>query len=186
MGADKSIKQSLALFAVLLEYPNNHPLHQFEVNWNSFGELNAEILQHIQKFREGISELSLTALQELYTRTFDLQMICYPYVGYHLFGESYKRGAFMSQLKERYQRYGFSAGNELPDHLGMLLRFISNIDDEEESVVLIEDGLLPALKKMKKAFDGTQNPYGFLLIALDNLLNLYLKKAVVPASYEQV
>jgi nitrate reductase delta subunit len=109
-------------------------------------------------------------MRELYTTTFDMQPVCYPYVGYHLFGESYKRGAFMAQLNEAYHAHGYSAGQELPDHLSVILRFLG-LDAENHRddfcKALINDGVNPALEKMLKVFDAqSENPYFGLLSAL--------------------
>lgn len=118
--------------------------------------------------REGFS---LQRMQELFTTTFDMQPVCYPYIGFHLYGESYKRGAFMAQLNEAYHGIGYSAEQELPDNLSVILRFIG-FDSEnrytEFSQALLSDGVLPALEKMLKVFgEGSENPYFAILSALN-------------------
>jgi len=114
---------------------------------------------------------SLQRMQELFTTTFDMQPVCYPYVGFHLYGESYKRGAFMAQLNEAYHGIGYSAEQELPDNLAVILRFIG-FDSEnrysEFSQALLSDGVLPSLEKMLKVFgEGSENPYFAILSALN-------------------
>ena len=121
-----------------------------------------------------LDQLSLEQMRELYTITFDMQPVCYPYVGYHLFGESYKRGAFMAQLNEAYHTRDYSAGQELPDHLSVILRFIG-LDAENRRgdfcQALINSGVNPALEKMLKVFNAeTENPYFGLLSALQLFL----------------
>lgn len=110
-------------------------------------------------------------LEELYTATFDLQAMCYPYVGYHLFGDSYKRGMFMARLNQEYRERGFSAGSELPDHVAVVLRFLALGAEDEFSRALLEEGLIPALDKMAQAFgqDG-ENPYRVVVQALSSVL----------------
>jgi nitrate reductase delta subunit len=105
-------------------------------------------------------------MEELYTSTFDLNAICYPYVGYHLFGDGNHRGMFLAGLKEHYQVSHFSAGNELPDHLGVMLRFLANDGDEGEREELIFLCIIPALKKMLEGFEDKSNPYQGVLQAL--------------------
>ncbi len=80
----------------------------------------------LTEFCSFVEQASPARLEELYTGTFDLQAVCYPYVGYHLFGDSYKRGMFMAQLNAGYRERGFSAGNELPDHVAVILRFLAS------------------------------------------------------------
>ncbi len=93
-----------------------------------------------------IEQIPLERMEEIYTSTFDMQPVCYPYIGYQLFGESYKRGAFMAQLNHAFsETYGeangeatFSAGNELPDHVAVVLRFlaIEGANDEFKQTLL--------------------------------------------------
>lgn len=87
-------------------------------------------------------------MEEIYTGTFDLAAACSPYVGYHLFGESYKRSVFMVRLKELYRAHSYAVAVELPDHLAVLLRFLAVCQDSALVEELICDALLPALEKM--------------------------------------
>ncbi len=121
-------------------------------------------------------------LEEVYTNTFDLQPVCCPYVGYHLFGESYKRGAFMVKLKEEYRRHGFDAGNELPDHLCVVLRFLALVTDEALGKDLIAECVMPSLAKMVAGFGASANPYTELLRALLSLLQSACGRAAERAS----
>lgn len=89
-----------------------------------------------------------------------------PYVGFHLFGEGYKRRVFLARLNGLYSSRGFSAGRELPDHVAVVLRFLAAAEGDEETRVLREDGLVPALTKMIGAFGDSGNPYGDVLRAL--------------------
>src|SRR5512144_2771489 len=114
----------LNLFAELLEYPGLiTPLKaglchaQLQAFLPAAGDL-------LGSFYHEIETKPLEKMQELYTTTFDMQPVCYPYIGYQLFGESYKRGALMAQLNEAYHAFGYSAGQELPDHLSVVLRFL--------------------------------------------------------------
>jgi len=79
-----------------------------------------------------------------------LDATCHPYVGYHLFGESYKRSAFLLGLKERYRPYHLQYGSELPDHLAVMLRFLAVNANAEETETIIREALHPALRKMLK------------------------------------
>jgi nitrate reductase delta subunit len=103
-----------------------------------------------------------------------MQPVCYPYVGYHLFGESYKRGAFMAQLNETYHAFGYSAGKELPDHISTVLRFLGLDTVNRQGDFcrsLVDEGLVPALGKMLQTFGAqSENPYHALLSALQLIL----------------
>ena len=163
-----------ASFADLLCYPTPSILVQAEECLNGLQGTHPEAALVFESFLRGLKQSSLEKLRELYTTTFDMQPVCYPYIGYHLFGESYKRGALMAQLNEAYRASGFSAGQELPDHLSVALRFLG-LDaihrEGEFCQALLHSGLLPALEKMLKPFDAqSENPYFWLLCALQRFL----------------
>ncbi len=146
------------LFADLLEYPT-------AVNLAEKAGACADLLAPataalLNEFRAFVEQSPPERLEELYTNTFDLQVVCYPYVGYHLFGESYKRGAFLARLNEGYCAHGFSAGKELPDHLGVILRFLARGDSGEFGQTLLDEGLIPALNEMVGTFGDTSTEPG--------------------------
>jgi nitrate reductase delta subunit len=166
-------KDSIALlfdsFAALLDYPSAQTVEQAQGCLMRL-EVQPEAAAALETFVRAIGSLSLSQMQEAYTLTFDMQPVCYPYVGYHLFGESYKRGAFMAKLNEAYQAQGYSAGQELPDHLAVILRFLGLDVEQREGEfcqALLQSGVLPALEKMLQVFgEGSENPYFNLLLAL--------------------
>ncbi len=116
-----------------------------------------EAARLVLDFHTSIKGMPLGALQEVYTGTFDLDAACYPYIGYHLFGESYKRSVLMLGLRERYEAHGFAAEGELPDHLAVMLRFLAACDDDILAGELAREALLPALDKMIKAGPGAES-----------------------------
>lgn len=162
------------LFAALLEYPSAATTEQAEQLLEQLTPHFIESAEALERFVRRLDQLSLEKMRELYTITFDMQPVCYPYVGYQLFGESYKRGAFMAQLNEAYHACGYSAGQELPDHLAVILRFLgldSTNRASEFCQALLTSGLTPALEKMLKVFnEGSENPYAELLAALQFFL----------------
>lgn len=115
-------------------------------------------------------------LQEAYSSAFDLQPVCTLGVGYHVFGESYKRGRLLAGLQATVERFGLTAvPTFLPDDLPILLRLIPRLYAEEpegtsEAFDLLSVCVLPALEKMEAAFSGTQNPYGALIQGVGILL----------------
>ncbi|MAF84935.1 MAG: hypothetical protein CL875_00375 [Dehalococcoidales bacterium] len=118
---------------------------------------SAEPMRAFVAFAEG---QKLPELQEIYTQTFDITPETTPYVGYHLFGETPKRSVFMAKLQEAYQSHQLSTGTELPDHLCVLMKFLSVARDKETVIPLLEEGILPILEKMEQAFHKDKNSYG--------------------------
>ena len=170
----------LKLFAPLLEYPSPQLAEQVEACIAPLSLETPIAAEHLAVFRAGISGYSQGQMEELFTSTFDMQPVCYPYVGYQLFGESYKRGAFMAQLVEGYRACGFSSEAELPDHLAVVLRFLSldaAVRESEFSQALLTEALLPSLEKMRLSLEGqVKNPYVEVFLALSLYLQRNLEK----------
>jgi len=179
-------KDSLCLlydsFADLLAYPTPSIWQQAETCLTQLRESYPQATPALEGFQRGLQQRTLEQMEELYTVVFDMQPICYPYVGYQLFGESYKRGAFMAQLNEAYHAFGYSVERELPDNLSVILRFLSldsanrhtvpvSFREGEFCQALLNEGVAPALEKMLQAFEPqSENPYFRLLTALQSVL----------------
>jgi len=123
--AEEPTARLYELFANLLEYPTPALARQAQACGERLAEVRPEAAGLLERFCRTVEDAPLERMEELYTSTFDMQPVSYPYVGYHLFGESYKRGIFMAQLNGGYHERGFSAGSELPDHVAVVLRFLA-------------------------------------------------------------
>ncbi len=151
------------ILADLLDYP--------VADWQSRCDeckepLTAESESFMSQFSLFASEterLSLSDLQELYTRTFDLSPVCALDIGYHLFGENYKRGVFLANLRETEAPFDLGQEHQLPDYLPVLLRLLTKLNDEELRSALIVDCMIPALEKMLKTLSEGENPYRHLI-----------------------
>lgn len=140
----------------------------------------------LERFDDFLQNQTATRIEEVFTATFDLQPVCYPYVGYQLCGENQQRGLFLMQLNQLYRQHGFVAGVELPDHLSTLLRFIGTLAPQDCSRELIEDGLLPALAKILLGLDAADHPYTDLLLSLQSFLAATLDTVTeLPAAARQ-
>lgn len=148
-------RQELTLaFAAALGYPHEPPAPAARACAEVSRARSAEAAGLLEAFAALAEAESLGTLQEEYTRAFDLDTMsrseptCYPYVGHYLFEESHKRGAFILGLLQRYRAAGFEDDSDLPDHLLVLLRFLSVCSDDELSDELVDDAILPALARM--------------------------------------
>ena len=158
--------QIYQLFADLLEYPSPILKEQVRESYDLIVSNYPQVSEPMQVFLNFVESTSRSRLEEIYTSTFDLNPTCYPYAGYQLFGEGYKRGEFLAKLKKKYREHSFTSSNELADHLTVLLRFLTTLDAEEIlAQELIEDCLVPALQKMNEGFKN-DNPYARILEAL--------------------
>src|SRR6516225_9717752 len=143
----------------LLEYPEN--------NWAARFELTTRVDDYaLREFATGAEGMTLTDLQELYARTFDLNPACALEVGYHLFGENYKRGEFLANLRATEAPFELGQAQQLPDYLPVLLRLLPKLEDQELRSSLITECLIPAIEKMLGTFKDAANPYRSLLETL--------------------
>jgi len=150
-------------FARLLEYPTGETLPAALTAQKIVATQDPEAAAQFQEFYAYAAALAHGRLEEVYTGTFDLDAACHPYVGYHLFGETYKRSAFLVELKQRYNAEGFCfSDTELPDHLAVVLRFLSVTRDDVLATEIARDALLPVLDRMtgrakSEGFDQDEN-----------------------------
>ncbi len=173
MDGETTRRRALQLLADALEYPRPGLLETVRECAALLAADNPGAAACLREFCAFVEETPRGRLEELYTGTFDLNAACYPYVGYHLFGESYKRSIFMVELNERYRAHVFPVTGELPDHLTVLLRFLAVCDDAALSEELICEALLPALERMEAnggaaggAEERARPGYGLVLQAL--------------------
>jgi len=151
------------LFARILDYPREGLVEALRA-CEALAPNEARV--YLQQFREFAEAVPLGQLQEIYSGTFDFNTIC-PYVGHYLFGESYKRSAFLVELKKHYLAEGFEVGAELPDHISLILRFLAVCEDVQFREELIVEALQPALRKMNEPL---AHPYSGVLQALQRVL----------------
>ena len=187
------------LYALILEYPRSDLSETVRECQALVAPGNPEAAALIGGFCTYLDSTPLEQLQEVYTVTFDLDATYHPYVGHHLFGESYKRSAFLVGLKERYQTFGYTfSESELADHLAVMVGFLAVCDDAVLTKELIQDALLPGLGRMvKEDQDGARSPhedkqssdpspYQQILRALRMILEQYLANDGQPMKVKEV
>ena len=96
---------------------------------------------------------SANALQELYTRTFEIQSLTTLSIGYILFGDDYKRGDLLANLNREHGLVDNDCRGELADHLPNMLRLLPLLKDEETREEMAVALLLPAVALMIQEFD---------------------------------
>jgi nitrate reductase delta subunit len=164
------------LFAEILDYPSAQQaacIQDCDARLTRESPESAELLQRFQASKESVR---LGRLQEAYTSIFDMQPECTLNLGYQLFGDDWRRSIFLFKLKEIYQANAFDTSCELPDHLCILLRFLSARDGTNEASELVDDCLIPALSRMAGSVQLGESSYRWVLKAL--LLWLQKKREV--------
>jgi nitrate reductase assembly molybdenum cofactor insertion protein NarJ len=134
-----------------------HPGPEFEADVTRAIVLHSEhypcVAQRLGEFQRLLPKGDLVALQELHTRTFDVQAITSLDIGYTLFGEDYKRGALLANLSGEHTRAGNDCGAELGDHLTNVLRLLPKLTDAALREEFVRVLLAPALREMIREFE---------------------------------
>jgi nitrate reductase assembly molybdenum cofactor insertion protein NarJ len=123
-----------------------------------------------RQFAIGVGVLSQTELEELYTRTFDINPSSSLEIGWHLYGEQYERGSFLVLMRGQLRERGIPEGEELPDHLTHVLRLFGRLADEERKV-MIESCLRRGMDIMMEKWKDEDNPYRRCLDGVRALLD---------------
>jgi nitrate reductase molybdenum cofactor assembly chaperone NarJ/NarW len=145
----------------LLDYPTLELAEQTRQCIEKLKTAYPESEEQMTQFLSFLENTPSGRLEEVYTATFDINPACHIFAGHILFGESFKRGAFMAGLAEEYEKRGFNTSKELSDHIPLLLKFLGTLDPNEAfTKELISDCLIPAFQKMNGNFkDDSSNPY---------------------------
>ncbi len=158
-----------AWFADVLEYPDAGFVERLE-GWpasQALGDVDGCVRESIARFLANAERDGLARLQEAYIAAFDMDPACALYVGHHLFGEDVRRSLFMARLSAEYRAWApNAAGQDLPDRLPVLLRYVDGPVAEAIRTELIEEALLPAVRCLTQALADRDHPYAPLLRGL--------------------
>lgn len=148
--------------ALCFSYPNDERAGELR---SAVAELaDGKVRSNLERFVGAVEQLPLGEWEELHTRTLDLSPQFVPYVGHVVWGESYKRGAFMAELKRAMVASGVDLDGELPDHLAPILRYLEASRVPHEELVEVLPKAVTAMSKELKKSDAT-NPYRHVLAA---------------------
>lgn len=148
--------------AGLLEYPGDGCAERWLEAVAVSRPEHPQLASDLEQFIEKTSRMSLDDLEELYTRTFDLDPAATLEIGWHLFGESYDRGRFLATMRESLHRAGVPEDGELPDHLASVLRFIPVLRQDQRDW-WVHQYPLQAIDRIIKSLERGESPYLHLL-----------------------
>lgn len=170
--------------ADLLEYPSANYRIGLEQGAVAVDGETPAAAESLAVFRRAMDSLSLEEQQELFVRAFDMNPSCALELGWHLFGEDYKRGEFLAFMRRELREAGVDERGELPDHIGSVLRLLGRRDEATAGELAREFGL-PALLKLRKAFEDVSSPYFHLLAAIESVVVGMLGVAAEEATQEE-
>lgn len=146
-------RPDLLTLAALVDYPTAglpSTVNEVQLLLNEKYELLADALQ---PFTDFASTASIDEMQELYTRTFEVQAITTLDLGYLLFGDDYKRAELLVNLNREHSLVGNDCGTELADHLPNVIRLVARLQDDPARRELVEKLVCPGLQKMISEFE---------------------------------
>ena len=193
------------LFAELLRYPGKGYASNAKNCLDMLVCDYPEVALEITPFVEYTQTHSQDEIEELFTKTFDVQPICYLDLGYVIFGEDYKRGAFLLHMQEEQLKANNDCGTDLSDNISNMLTLYTRTNDQallnELAKKIIIPGLekmisefkqarvdlkMKVLKKLHKAIIQEELNHGNVYVNLFNALLHVFKKDFEHVSYEKV
>ncbi len=136
-----------------------------EVLRDSVGALpRSAVRKAMDDFVDSVAGLELGKWEELHTRTLDLSPMFVPYVGHVTWGENYRRGEFMAELKRDMEGIGVDLGGELPDHIEPILRYLAATPIPLADLIEVLESAVSEMKSTLATADK-RSPYRHLLAA---------------------
>jgi nitrate reductase delta subunit len=151
------------LLAGLLDYPEERDyVERLDRCASALRKGYADAAEELRPLRDLVAGMSPEEVQELYTRTFDINPVCTLEVGWHIYGEDYARGALLVKMRQELRRHELPESKELPDHLTHVLVLLGRLDGEEADE-LTSRYLLPGMEKMLSGMGESASPYRAVL-----------------------
>ena len=144
--------EQYALMADIFKYPTSGIKLQVLDVVSVLKQDYPEAAEALQRYADWVSETDQHEIEEVYAKTFHIQAICYLDLGFVIFGEDYKRGEFLVNMKREQAAVNNDCGEELPDNLGSVLTLLPLIEDENFREELAGRVMIPALRMMLKEF----------------------------------
>ncbi|MCW5979691.1 MAG: nitrate reductase molybdenum cofactor assembly chaperone [Bryobacteraceae bacterium] len=166
---------------LLLAYPDREYLDRVDNCCEQCRERFPEVCRRLSRLATELRGKPVVELQELYTRTFDLNPVCSLEVGWQLYGEEYARGRFLVAMRDQLRQHGIPESTELPDHLTHLLPLLDRLEPNVAQEFAAEFAG-PAVKKMLAAFQGKDNPFRELLLAVESLLLVHAQSELTEVT----
>lgn len=170
-----------ATLAKLFRYPSGELKTTALESYTLLENYDDGMKAHFRPFLNFVSTASIEQQQEYYSATYDVQPLSTLDIGWVLFGDDYKRGAFLVNMKREHQNASNDCGSELPDHLPCILTLLPLMKDKQLAEELICSILIPAVEELIVRFRNKENHYRELL----EILLMVLKKDFPSDEYEK-
>lgn len=162
---------TLKALSVLLTYPGEDlqaAVSAIRADLRFEGILPDESLAALEPLLSELAIADIYDLQERFVTLFDRSRSLSLNLFEHVHGESRDRGGAMLDLLETYRAGGFEpVTEELPDHLPVLLEFLSQRPLEEAREILSDAAHI--LEVLRRRLERRESPYAPVLAALVQL-----------------
>jgi nitrate reductase assembly molybdenum cofactor insertion protein NarJ len=145
--------------ANLFEYPRRDYPNRVQGAYDALAGRYVIAAAHVGAFAQALptdgepfTPEALDEVQEIYTRSFDVQPITTLDVGYVAFGDDYKRGELLVNLGRELRAVNVDVRPELPDHLSNVLRLLARWEDRTLAAEFVQEILRPAIERMVAEF----------------------------------
>jgi len=156
------------LYARVLSYPDREYLQAVEECVAAL-ESYPVAADEFARFASFVRGKRTAMLEEQFIATFDMNNKRPLEIGWHLYGQEYKRGQFLVKMRQLLRENKVEESSELPDHLSHCLRLLPAMDAEDVQSFVQKYGL-PGLRGILKGFDS-ENAYRHVIQSLLNLLS---------------
>jgi nitrate reductase molybdenum cofactor assembly chaperone len=151
------------LLAELFRYPSEKMKEHAAESRKIIRNYDPELISLLDPFTIHLAGTTVEYQQEYFVSTFDVQPLCCLDIGYTLFGEDYRRGQFMANLKAEHRKAGNECGTELPDHLPVIMRLLPKLKDQSFAEELVFSLVVPAINEIIAGLRNDTNYYRGLL-----------------------
>ena len=152
--------------SLLLGYPDEPLREQLPVVRDAAACLPERLGSPLLDVLDHLAGSELADLQEDYVETFDSRRRCNLFLTYFLHGDTRNRGMALLRFQQTYLRSGFvlHAGEELPDHLCVVLEYAATVDQELGWELLLDHRA--GLELLRLALQEQESPWAGAVAAV--------------------
>lgn len=163
--SDAQTRLAWQAISLLIDYPSEDLLGRVPLLRAVANGLPDPVRMPLSSFLTHLASVPLEEAQRAYVETFDHTRKCCLYLTYFACGDTRRRGVALVQFTQAYRRVGVQlAGDELPDHLGVVLEFGATADLEVARKLIT--GHRAGVEMLRIALTGRHSPWADVVTAL--------------------
>ncbi len=179
--------RTLKAISLILSYPTRelqHAMPEISAVLASDTRLTAAARRALRPLADELGGRDIYDLEEQYVMLFDRSRTLSLNLFEHVHGESRDRGGAMVSLIETYRDSGFEPDTtELPDHLPVLLEFLSTRPTAEAQEILADSAHI--FQALVERLSRRESPYNAVFAALLQLADVQADEKAVAELLEQ-